>query len=40
MKKFLLILVSTIAIISCSESKVSTLEIPITSSSEDAIDLI
>tara|TARA_B100001057_G_C22857117_1_gene953097 strand:- start:2345 stop:3931 length:1587 start_codon:yes stop_codon:yes gene_type:complete len=39
MKKFLLILVSTIAIISCSESKVSTLEIPITSSSEDAIDL-
>ena len=39
MKKNLLILISTLAIISCSESKITTLEIPLTSSSQEAIDL-
>ena len=39
MKKILLILTSTLAIISCSESKVTTLEIPLTSSSQEAVAL-
>ena len=39
MKKILLILISTLAIISCSESKVTTLEIPLTSSSQEAVAL-